>query len=364
MSQEHLTLDRARWLCSQLAERQRVTREGFSAHEKKEHNRRRQQEELRRKQTPLNGGRKAPGDDDGAKEDSREDSIRSDWTRISFGIFAACEKLNVPGIKRTENELSCDSLECSRHESAYFRIYEKAYDKRAIGTLVAQYLKDLETKPQGAEMSSLFIGSGSSAFWVGRAMSYLGPWNKIRQICTINIALLSYWSELTRTWTTDGDPEPPTNFVKIPEGLYEPTQFRYTTMKNLQDQDEIGIAVVGADGCKYDPNKPSVYLFPTSDNIGQNTIRLIKMASIAVICCLTSDKILEKPPTGPCLRISGRKDIPCYLVTDDKLTNNKIVKAFADDNWHVVRKKEDWDIGNSSGAAPAKGTAKAAQPAE
>jgi hypothetical protein len=324
-----LTSDRARWLCSKLAENGEVTREEFINREKRE-------KKERDKKEPDRKERERKGSESGSENPANyDDAIRGDWTRIGWGIYAACQALNVPGMKFEEQKLSCARFEAARHESAYFSTYDMAKEKEAMGNLVAQYLMREE------EANSLFIGSGSSAYWVGRAMARIRSWSNKRQICTINIALLSYWSELTKRDTDATGPQPPTNSVKIPEGLYDPEQFRYTTMQDLQDQDEIGIAVVGADGCKYNPQRASVYLFSTSDHTGQNTIRIVKMASIAVICCLTADKISTKPPTGPCLRIPSRKDIPCYLVTDKTLTE-PITRAFRNENWFVVTGERDW----------------------
>jgi hypothetical protein len=113
-------------------------------------------------------------------------------------------------------------------------------------------------------------------------------------------------------------------------------------MEDLRNQQGVGISIVGADGCEYKAQKSTVYLFATSDHVGRNTIRLVDMASFAVICCLTSDKIREIPDTGPCLQIKGRNDIPCYLVTDQELDDQKR-QAFQKDNWHIVSSEADWE---------------------
>lgn len=297
------------WICQGLASPAgSVTRDEFYAHVKKQ---------------VGGGGEKAP----------QEEVLRGDWTKVTAGIFAAASALGVPGISRDSQTIKCAKFEPARYASANFRAYVRANEKEKIGRLVANRLQKLPPK-------SLFFGSGTSVLWVGRAMSELKGWNQMQQVNCINLMLLAAWSE-PRSESAD-HASPPMTPVKIPEGLYDPGSSRYTTMEDLRNQQGVGISIVGADGCEYKAQKSSVYLFATSDHVGRNTIRLVDMATFAVICCLTSDKISEIPDTGPCLQIKGRSDIPCYLVTDKELDPQSRL-AFQKDNWHVVSNESDWE---------------------
>lgn len=313
---------RAEWICGQLRREGKVTATEYAEFCK---------ELAKQKHQEKNQGENVPA------TTPQEASFRSDFTSLAFAIVAAGQELGVP-VQYDGHTLSCEKFEVQRDATKLFKVYASVEQKEAIGRLVARFLKD-----EINETRSVFLGSGSTVYWVGRAMAALGKYAGLWY--SVNIPLISYWSELAgrvesrregaSAETRRENLAPPVGAVRIPEGDYLVETCRYDKMLKLSQQTKVRLAVVGADGCYFDSTEQTMLLFANSGPVADNTNAIINMALHAVVCCLTSDKISQDPPTGPGPDLIKKPAVVGYLVTD-KRQPAEIVEAFRRQNWHVV----------------------------
>ena len=303
---------RAEWICIQLASNKSVSLKEFTDF--------------------CSQMAKEPGE-----KSVKPENLASEWSKLAWGIASALTHVGYSvsfedgDTPDDGKSLKCPQFEVARYKSDAFLVYDKPEKKKKIGNLVAFFLREK------IERRSVFLGSGSTVFWVGRAM-FEQKVSFEHLFYSINIPLICYWAELSKEGTV-----PPVKSVKIPEGSFQIAEFRYGPMRELQRQREVGVAVVGADGCRYDPKSASVSLYANSEDVGNNTNSITDMAVHAVVVCLTSDKISEDPGKGPGPTISGRSGVTGILVTDED-PGEAVVNACIESNWFPVWNEKRFDL--------------------
>ena len=226
--------ERAEWVCNNLVAG--VTLEQFKEHASKV-------AAAKGGTTPLDG------------------TLRGDFSRLAHGICAALRKMGVPVVFEG-GRIQTPIIEPTPFSTEKFPSEEKAQEKRQIGTLVAAHLKK---KPWNR--LSVLLGSGTTVYWVGRAIGEQGNYSQVFH--SINIPVLAHWSKMENA---------PVKKVTVPEGVFDIETFRYGSMNDFTNVKKVGIAVIGADSCLYDAAKPSVELFANEVPVGQITNRIVLMA--------------------------------------------------------------------------------------
>jgi hypothetical protein len=285
-----------RWICQRLRENGVVTRSEFIAY--------------------FEAGNPA----------SERPKLNSDWSRDMHAIKATLEELGIEVNIDEDRAALCrlGPLEPVRYVSRYFESNRDIAAKGRIGELVAKFLRDEEL----CGRMSVFLGSGSTIFHVGRRMMDHGPYKQL--FVTVNVALASLWCEAD---------QPPASKISIPEAVLETETFRFATLKRPGWTP--AIAIVGADGCHYDEEKDEVFLFAMDDSIANNTNLFTSSATDLVICCLASGKIdYFGRNMGPRI-YPPRKGVRLALVTDERPFVT-IARAFEKGGWSIVTEYEHW----------------------
>jgi len=268
------------------------------------------------------------------KKDSAKAALRADWSKLSHTLVAGLNAADVKVQLSEGGTLSCAAVSQKRYTTRNFRTEESDTAKRAIGDLVAKFLKRITR--------SVFLGSGSSIYWVGRAMVEHGPYNPKTLFWTVNIALVSEWCEAVGS---EGEPNrAPVKKISIPGGQIETEFFRYATMVS-PGWPRVGIVVIGVDGCSIvkDRAKERVCLYANSGDTAANSNTFVQIAEDAVICCVSSNKFTERAKTGPGpeIELPQSLSVQKVLVTDKKLSD-EFRKLFEADGWAIVTEDDEW----------------------
>ncbi len=261
---------------------------------------------------------------------AREVSLRPVWNRALHSINALLQLQKVD-VKMEHGAIELNQVIKDEAEGRYatnrFQADQHSLEKQQIGELVAYFLGT-----DRAQGKTIFFGSGSTIFHVGRQMCQ--PGRKYEQrFVTVNIPLAAYWCE---------QKTPPVSKISIPAAVLDAQTFRFSTMPGAGWP--LTISIVGADGCFYDQENEAVVLYGNEESVATNTSLFIQNTRHSVICCLTSSKITtgfaQTPNTGPPIT-APKKGVNRVLVTDDEL-GEKARTAFKDNGWEIVTKSADW----------------------
>lgn len=254
---------------------------------------------------------------------------------IMVALQAAGWDVQLKTEKKGETRLDCDKIgegfERRYHTEAFPTATERD-EKRKIGRLASLYI--------GAHNRRVLFGSGSTVFWVGRALAQFPQSfakGNHQEFWTFNPALASYWCEFSS----------PFDQIGIVDGLLDCKRYRYRRL----GADALGfpppVFVFGADGCYYDIKEETASLYALQSDISANTDAFLKASTDSVLCCLTSRKLeySERQNAGEKFAEPENKKVQKILVTDQRPKIPTMTKYLEDESkggWKIVSKISDW----------------------
>jgi hypothetical protein len=278
------------------------------------------------------------------KEHEKEsERLQSNWTRAAQAIRAVLEAQNAPlrgdvvgpNLALTESILAYNDP-VRHYVTETFRPDLDEAGKSKIGRLIAGFLRHPQLRGK-----TIFLGSGSTVFHVGRQMRETKH-HYDQRFMTVNIPLVAYWCE-----KREKDSPPPVSNVSIPEAVLGTENYRFSTMPGTGYP--ITVSIVGADGCLYDRTKKEVGFYGNEESVAKNTSLFVQNTRHTVLFCLTSEKVRKGfavlPITGPPITPPSSQVIR-VLVTDEKEKDDDakigINDAFTRHGWLIVTEETDW----------------------
>jgi hypothetical protein len=282
------------WICNKLREAAAVSREQFLKHF-------------------LEG---SPG---------KPDTLKADWCRAKNAVKAVFQSLGMNVDEENANLLLTVPIGLPQFATEHFQSDQDFEAKQHIGSLVADFLLD-----QGlSRLMSVFLGSGSTVFHVGYKMCERGKYRQL--FFTVNIPLAALWCQ---------QKNPPVKKVSIPEAELETDRSRLATIQKPRWTP--AIAIVGADGCHFDPVKKEVFFYAMDIAVAINTNLFVKNATDLVVVCMASRKIGFGTNMGPLLDLPQNRGVRRALVTD-KPPDKIIAEAITAAGWTIITKPRDWE---------------------
>ncbi|MCA8988388.1 MAG: hypothetical protein KDA78_12135 [Planctomycetaceae bacterium] len=281
---------------------------------------------------------------EGATREINEKTLSSDWSIASRCVHAVLRSLGYPvtiiGSGENAEIITQGGFTQQRYANRFFDPEADVEQKKAIGNLVAQFLKRVDDR-------HVFLGSGSTVLHIGRAMKELsdleGPYRQL--FWTINVALAAEWAEQSN---------PPVSRLLIPEGQLRTITYRFASVR--EPKWFCPIVVVSADGCYYDERKGVASLFANESSVAENTNLFMNRAVDCVICCLSSNKIEYHKgrgqnagppiysPNDTEVEKARESGVKWFLVTDGMPKHPEKIEALRKKcGWNVVTSVTDWN---------------------
>lgn len=258
------------------------------------------------------------------EDQTNEGNLRSDWSRAKNAIMAVKSSDGIVVEERDATLFLRTPSGVPQFATRQFQSDQDVEAKQRIGELVATFLADESLSGK----MSVFLGSGSTVFHVGYQMCKHGPYEQL--FATVNIPMAAQWCQ---------DDHPPVEQVSIPEAVLETRRARLATIQKPSWSP--AIAIVGADGCHYDPVKDEVSFYAMNESVALNTNLFVKNATDLVIVCLASGKMDFGRNMGPLIDLPLGTEVRRALVTD-KPPLKAISHAFKKARWTIITEYDDW----------------------
>ena len=252
------------------------------------------------------------------------DTLKADWCRAKSAVKAVFQSLGMDVVEENATLRLTVPIGLPQFATEHFQSDQDFEAKQHIGSLVADFLANKAL----SRLMSVFLGSGSTVFHVGYKMCGREKYGQL--FFTVNIPLVALWCQ---------QKNPPVEKVGIPEAVVEIDRNRLATIQKPRWTP--AIAIVGADGCHYDPDKNEVSFYAMNEAVAINTELFVKNASDLVVVCMASRKIGFGTNNGPLINPPRSRGVRRALVTD-KPPDKIIAEAIIAGGWTIISKSEDW----------------------
>jgi len=252
------------------------------------------------------------------------DKLKASWSRAKNAVEIVLASVGMIVEERDTTLLLKTPVGLPQFATAHFQSDQDFEAKQFIGDLVAGFLADEELSGG----MSVFLGSGSTVFHVGYKMCERGPYEQL--FATVNIPVAALWCQRNR---------PPVEQVSIPQAVLETPRARLATIQKPSWTP--AIAIVGADGCHYEPDRDEVSFYAMNESVALNTNLFAKNATDLVIVCIASGKLDFGRNVGPRIDLPRSRGVRRALVTDERPIK-VIADAISVAGWTIITKPQDW----------------------